>query len=72
MYDTNTGSVNLSGGELNINDNSGILLDGANNFTMTGGTLTATSNGNSADTGVFVKGDGADVNIQGGDINLTT
>lgn len=71
MYDTNTGSVNLSGGELNINDNSGILLDGANNFTMTGGTLTATSNGNSADTGVFVKGDGADVNIQGGDINLT-
>lgn len=45
MYDTNTGSVNLSGGELNINDNSGILLDGANNFTMTGGTLTATSNG---------------------------
>ena len=71
MYDTNTGSVNLSGGELNINDNSGILLDGANNFTMTGGTLTATSNGNSADTGVFVKGDGADINIQDGDINLT-
>lgn len=71
MYDTNTGSVNLSGGELNINDNSGILLDGANNFTMTGGTLTATSNGNSADTGVFVKGDGADVNIQDGNINLT-
>ena len=71
MYDTNTGSVNLNGGELNINDNSGILLDGANNFTMTGGTLTATSNGNSADTGVFVKGDGADVNIQGGNINLT-
>ena len=71
MYDTNTGSVNLSGGELNINDNSGILLDGANDFTMTGGSLTATSNGNSADTGIFVKGDGADVNIQGGDINLT-
>ena len=71
MYDTNTGSVNLSGGELNINDNSGILLDGANDFTMTGGFLTATSNGNSADTGVFVKGNGADVNIQGGDINLT-
>ena len=71
MYDTNTGSVNLSGGELNINDNSGILLDGANDFTMTGGSLTATSNGNSADTGVFVKGNGADVNIQGGDINLT-
>ena len=71
MYDTNTGSVNLSGGELNINDNSGILLDGANDFTMTGGSLTATSNSNSADTGVFVKGNGADVNIQGGDINLT-
>ena len=71
MYDTNTGSVKISGGELNINDNSGILLDGANNFTMTGGSLTATSNGNSADTGIFVKGDGADVNIQGGEINLT-
>lgn len=71
MYDTNTGSVNLSGGELNINDNSGILLDGANDFTMTDGSLTAASNGNSADTGVFVKGNGADVNIQGGDINLT-
>jgi len=71
MYDTNSGSVKLSGGEINIKDNSGILLTGANDFTMTGGTLTATSNGNSADTGVFVKGDGADVNIQGGDINLT-
>ena len=71
MYDSNTGSVKLSGGNLNIKNNSGVLLDGANNFTMTGGSLTATSNGNSADTGVFVKGNGADVNIQGGDINLT-
>lgn len=71
MYDSNTGAVKLSGGNLIIKDNSGVLLDGANDFTMTGGSLTATSNGNSADTGVFVKGDGADVNIQGGDINLT-
>ncbi len=71
MYDSNTGSIKLSGGNLNIKDNSGVLLDGTNNFTMTGGSLTATSNGNSADTGIFVKGDGADVNIQGGDINLT-
>lgn len=71
MYDSNTGAVKLSGGNLIIKDNSGVLLDGANDFTMTGGSLTATSNGNSADTGIFVKGDGADVNIQGGDINLT-
>ena len=59
-----------TGGDITISgNNSGIISN--SNFTMEDGSLTASSNGGSADTGVFVKGNGADVNIQGGDVNLT-
>ena len=62
--------VTISGGDVSISgNNSGIIANG--NFTMEDGSLTASSNGGSADTGVFVRGENSSVTIENGTINLT-
>ena len=59
-----------TGGDITISgNNSGIISNG--NFTMEDGSLTASSNGGSADTGVFVRGENSSVTIKNGTINLT-
>ena len=59
-----------TGGEVAISGDteSGII---AKSFTMEGGKLTATSVNGSADTGIFVKSDSSDINLNGGTIELT-
>lgn len=59
-----------AGGEIAISGDteSGII---AKSFTMEGGKLTATSVNGSADTGIFVKSDSSDINLNGGTIELT-
>lgn len=59
-----------AGGEVAISGDteSGII---AKSFTMEGGKLTATSVNGSADTGIFVKSDSSDINLNGGTIELT-
>lgn len=59
-----------AGGEVAISGDteSGII---AKSFTMDGGKLTATSVNGSADTGIFVKSDSSDINLNGGTIELT-
>ncbi len=59
-----------TGGDITISgNNSGIISNG--NFTMEDGSLTASSNGGSTDTGVFVRGENSSVTIKNGTINLT-
>lgn len=59
-----------TGGDITISGNdSGIIANG--NFVMNNGTLTASSTGGSADTGVFVRGENSSATIENGTINLT-
>ena len=59
-----------AGGEVAISGDTESSSIIAKSFTMEGGKLTATSVNGSADTGIFVKSDSSDINLNGGSIEL--